>query len=112
MAFLSSITTLLQTFAAFLIFVVGYLALLFAVFAIFLMGHLLYKGTRFLRSYVHAHATAAGVAPGRLAASRRLAPPDLHLMSRELINSFRRGAAEFAPVRSGAAPKASSHQGF
>lgn len=112
MAFLSSITTWLQTFAAFLIFVVGYLALLFAVFAIVLAGHLFYKGARFLRSYVHAHAMAAGVAPARLTASRRLAPSDLHLMSRELLRTFRQGAAEFAPVSSGAAPKASSHQGW
>lgn len=105
MMFLSSITNLLQTVAAFLIFVVGYLTLLFSVFAILLVLNLLYKGALLLRSQIKARAADAEIVPARVAADGRLAPCDVHVMSQQLITSFRQGTAS-------AMPKTSSQQGF
>jgi hypothetical protein len=89
MPFLSSITTLLQTFAAFLIFVVGYLALLFCVFAIFLVMHLLYKGARLLRSHIHARVAPTREVPTRITASGGMAPHDIHVMSHQVATARR-----------------------
>jgi len=73
MFFSSTFGALAQTFAALVIFIAGYLALLLCAVVGIVFAHFLYKGARLLSPYVVAGYASTDALRARLAAAARMA---------------------------------------
>jgi hypothetical protein len=73
MFLLSLFTTLAQTFAALVIFIAGYLALLLCAVAGIVIAHFIYKGARLLWPYVVARYASTDALRAKLSAAARMA---------------------------------------
>ena len=89
MFFSSTFGALAQTFAALVIFIAGYLALLLCAVVGIVIAHFLYKGARLAWSYVVARYASTDAVRARLAAAARMAWSQAGILSHHVATARR-----------------------
>jgi hypothetical protein len=89
MFFSSTFGALAQTFAALVIFIAGYLALLLCAVAGIVIAHFLYKGARLFSPYVVAGYASTDAVRARLAAAARMAWSQAGILSHHIATARR-----------------------